>query len=207
MKQVPAPCSSCIRETTHNILHEDAVQDEEYLKRYAMIQCGGCQTISLVCQRVYLSEGTIDNTYYPSPVSRRKPKWLFRYRTENIGELIDEIYKAVDGGQHRLAAMGIRALLEQVMTEKVGDLKTFDEKLDAFQAGGFISLLQRDAMSNTLEIGHAAMHRAFKPSEQELNIALDIVESIFGAIYEHSVAAATLTERVPPRASKPGKTE
>jgi hypothetical protein len=34
--------------------------------------------------------------------------------------LLSEIYEALDGGQHQLAAMGIRALLEQVMIVKVG---------------------------------------------------------------------------------------
>jgi hypothetical protein len=57
----------------------------------------------------------------------------------------------------RIAAMGIRALLEQVMIAKVGDLKTFEGKLDAFQEQGFISLIQRDAMKETL--AHAALRR------------------------------------------------
>ena len=43
-----------------------------------------------------------------------------------IGAVMMEVYQAVTGGQYRLAAMGIRALLEQVMIQKVGDLKTFD---------------------------------------------------------------------------------
>jgi hypothetical protein len=46
---------------------------------------------------------------------------------------VQEVYRAVDGGQHRLAAMGIRALLEQVMIMKVGDVPTFNAKLDEFR--------------------------------------------------------------------------
>jgi len=37
-----------------------------------------------------------------------------------LGSLLHEIYQAVHGGQYRLAAMGIRALLEQIMVSKVG---------------------------------------------------------------------------------------
>jgi hypothetical protein len=75
------------------------------------------------------------------------------------------LYQAVDGGQYRIAAMGIRAVLEQVMIMKVGDLKTFNDKLEEFRKRGYISLLQRDAMQATLEVGNATVHRAFKPTE------------------------------------------
>ena len=68
--------------------------------------------------------------------------------------------------------MGIRALLEQVMIAKVGDIRGFNKKLDAFQEAGFISSLQRDAMRATLDVGDAAMHRAFKPTESESQTAL-----------------------------------
>jgi hypothetical protein len=122
---------------------------------------------------------------------------------DHLGELLGEIYEAVDGGQHRLAAMGIRALLEQVMVLKVGDLRTFEDKLDAFQNAGYISLLQRDAMQETLEVGHAAMHRSFKPRGDELRVALDIVEGIFAPIFDHKRAATKLADRVPPRPSRP----
>jgi hypothetical protein len=161
-------------------------------------------------QTTFIPDGEKEHTYYPSPVSRKKPSWLLTLSlgfiekgNEALGNLLMETYEAVDGGQHRLAAMGIRALLDQVMIAKVGDLKTFEDKLDAFQSAGFISLIQRDAMKETLEMGHAAMHRAFKPTEKELNVALDIVEGIFAAIFDHARASTSLAQRVPPRVTNP----
>ncbi len=158
-----------------------------------------------------ISDGEHERTFHPSPVTRKRPDWLLKLvlgftgdDAEHVGALLFEIYGAVHGGQHRLAAMGIRAVLEQAMIAKVGDLKTFDEKLDAFQTRGYISLIQRYAMRPTLDVGDAAMHRAFKPSEQELNTALDIVEGVLAAIYAHQEAAVNMTKRVPPR-KKPAK--
>jgi Domain of unknown function (DUF4145) len=155
-------------------------------------------------------DGTKGNAvYYPSPVSRQKPSWLWTLASfppnpgdENLGDLMHEIYQAVDGGQHRLAAMGIRALLEQVMISKIGDDGTFQQKMERFQERGFISLIQRDAMRETIEVGHAAMHRSFAPTAKELNKALDIVEGIMAAVYDHSEAALTLAKRVPPDGRK-----
>ena len=104
--------------------------------------------------------------------------------------------------------MGIRALLEQVMILKVGDHRSFDKNLDEFQNAGYLSLLQRDAMRATLDVGHAAMHRAFKPTEEDLKVALDVVEGVLAPIFAHKEAAEKLADRVPPRPPKPktGKT-
>jgi hypothetical protein len=120
-----------------------------------------------------------------------------------IGAIMMEIYQAVDGGQNRLAAMGIRALLEQVMIQKVGDLKTFDMKLDAFQSTGFSSTIQRDAMRATLDVGDATMHRGYVPTETDLKLALDIVEGVLAPMYDHRTEAEKMADRVPPRVRPP----
>jgi hypothetical protein len=125
--------------------------------------------------------------------------WLESRQRDFLGKLMQEIYQAVAGEQYRLAAMGIRALLEQLMIQTVGDLRTFEQKMDAFQEKGYISSLQRAAMKETLEMGHAAMHRAFTPNEKELSKALDIVEGICAVIFEHNEAATELSKRIPPK--------
>jgi Domain of unknown function (DUF4145) len=98
--------------------------------------------------------------------------------------------------------MGIRALFEQMMISKVGDKGSFGNNVNAFLDGGWISPIQRDAMNDILEVGHAAIHRSFKPNERELSTALDIIESIFAAIYLHGEAAAEIADRIPPRAPR-----
>jgi hypothetical protein len=213
MKQVQAPCSSCVRKTSHDILFEKAQQDDGIQETYVLLECRGCSTISMGLQILYGGDGRAEHRYYPSPVSRKKPSWLWmlsfgligKKGEDTLGSLLSEIYEAVDGGQHRLAAMGIRALLEQVMIAKVGDLRSFEEKMDAFQKGGYISLIQRDAMKTTIDVGHAAMHRAFKPTEKELKVALDIVEGILAPLFDHKDAAQELADRVPPRPSRKPK--
>jgi hypothetical protein len=118
---------------------------------------------------------------------------------ERIGDLIFEVYRAVDAKQHRLAAMGIRASLEQIMILKMGDKGTFNQKLDAFQQGGFISGIQRDAMRATLDVGDAAMHRGYNPKEGELRIALDVLDGVCAPIFGHVDEAKNMATRVPPR--------
>lgn len=116
-----------------------------------------------------------------------------------LGSLLHEIYQAVQGGQYRLAAMGIRALLEQIMVSKVGDLGSFEKQFDAFEKAGYISFIQRDAMAAALEVWHAAMHRAYRPTEENVKIALDIVEGVMAPLYHHQSKAEKMADRVPPR--------
>jgi hypothetical protein len=178
-----------------------------------LMSCGGCSTISMGHQRRWIEDGSVDHRYYPSPVSRKMPLWMVlwsmglgREKGEAaIGAVLMEVYQAVDGGQYRLAAMGIRALLEQVMIHKVNDLKGFDRKLDEFQKQGYISAIQRDAMRATLDVGDAAMHRAFLPTEKDLTLALDIVEGVLAPIYDHRTEAEKMADRVPPRRPQPSK--
>ena len=210
MRKVQAPCSSCIRKTQHEVLFEESQRDEHTLDTYALLKCAGCSTISMGHSCLWINDGSVEHKFYPSPVSRKLPDWTSRltlgYKNEiELGSLLREVYRAVDGGQHRLAAMGIRALLEQVMIMKVGDLPTFNEKLDEFQKQGYVSLIQRDAMRTTLDVGDAAMHRAFKPTEEELKVALDIVEGVLAPIFGHTEAAEKLADRVPPRAPRAPK--
>jgi hypothetical protein len=207
-QSVIAPCSNCVGKKTHTVLFTASDSDESVQETFAMLRCAGCQTISMGRQQRYLPNGEIEHTYYPSPVSRKKPSWTidliisFGNEEEQFANLLSEIYEAIDGGQHRLAAMGIRALLEQVMISQVGDLQTFEEKLDAFQEKGLISKVQRVAMGGALEMGHAAMHRSFKPTGEELSQALDIVEGILAPIYNHTYSGERISRRIPPRAPK-----
>jgi uncharacterized protein DUF4145 len=143
-----------------------------------------------------------DVTYYPPPISRREPEWLtylplafgIDNRKSNLTGLLKEIYQAVHGGQFRIAAMGIRALLEQMMVAKVGDHGSFPKNLNAFLEHGYISVVQRDAISAVLDAGHAVTHRSFTPSASHLDTTLDITEGVFAAIYIHSDAARDLAK-------------
>jgi Domain of unknown function (DUF4145) len=95
--------------------------------------------------------------------------------------------------------MGIRSLLEQMMITKVGDQGSFSRNLDAFHSGGWVSRVERDAISTILDAGHAVTHRQFQPSTGDLNTALDITDGVFAAIYVNQKQVKRLAERTPPR--------
>ena len=211
-----APCPKCRTKTTHKILHVEGRgflcnsfppppgEALDFEQTFETISCNDCECVSFAHSYVVSrGSGATDERwvdYYPSPASREQPWWLLACSMNSELKLLcAEIYEALSGGQQRLAAMGIRALLEQVMVTKVGDQGTFAKNLDAFCDKGFVSPVQRDAINHVLEVGHATIHRRFVPKRSDLNTALDIVEGVLAAIYVHPRAAAELSDRVPTR--------
>jgi Domain of unknown function (DUF4145) len=136
-----------------------------------------------------------------SKFPHREEKALLCHDERPLGELLHEIYEAVQGKQHRLALMGIRAFFEQLMIAKVGDQGTFGANLNKFLEEGFIAKIQLTAIKHILESGHAAIHRGYKPVEHDLNTALDILEAITETIFFHEREAKQVAARVPPRGS------
>lgn len=179
-----------------------------------MLKCSGCGAIKLRHSE-WFSEYTDEHgncvpriRYYPSAIFRSHPKWFWNFALEvslndgNPHDLLAEVYVALQNDQRALAAMGIRALLENVMIEKVGDQGTFYANLKKFETEGFVSRIQRKRLETIFEAGHAAMHRLYKPSKEDLITLVDIAESIVESIYIHGSKVERLMESIPPRAQK-----
>lgn len=149
--------------------------------------------------------GNLDEqeTYYPPAVFRREPPWihdLTKAASYDIFELLKEVYTAIHNDSRRLAVMGIRALLEQLMIDKVGDQHSFKGNLDAFESAGWLSRSQRTVVEHTLEAGHAAIHRSFKPTAAEVVALMDVTEHVVEAAYIIDLRTEGLDARIPSRA-------
>jgi hypothetical protein len=179
-------------------------------EQYEMIKCRGCGEVSL--RAVYTSSsGERSYTYYPPRRTRKRPEWAdFVLRDDylniptEIWSIIQEAYEALENNSRRLAAMGIRAALEALMIDKVGDRGTFKGNLDALQREHYLSLRQRNDLERILEAGHAAIHRGWKPTNDQIDTVLDITEGLIESIYIHGPSAERLEKEVPKR-PKPQK--
>lgn len=224
-------CNACgghrnhavLKEHTHEWNEEYHYEDEEdghcctFLGRkdvYILLQCCGCGSVSLRHESFGEAiEGSIVKTYPPRQF-RKMPAWVEEIQYDPkakafafIPRLLKEIYGSLYSEHRALSAMGIRALLELIMIEKVGDRGVFRKNVDAFQNEGFISQLQRALLEPTIEFGHASIHRNYAPKIEELITALDITESLIHTIYVLPDKAKSLGEAVPPRRKKSDEPE
>jgi predicted Fe-S protein YdhL (DUF1289 family) len=217
-----AHCNDCLGERNHEVLF---VENKEYeyeeigiccYTKHELLKCLGCEQIVLRVSN--WDDADVDEKgdyiislqYYPPAISRAKPQWfseLFNIgkykenKTEylTIYEILKEIYIGLQNDSIRLATLGIRALLEYIMVQKVGDNGSFNKNLDAFEKHGYISSSQNSILNTVLETGHATMHRSYSPTRDDLLTCMDISENLVASIFIHPREAAKLTKKIPPR--------
>jgi hypothetical protein len=210
-------CNKCGGERNHRVLCSDDTRwkDDDYGVEGGVksetLKCAGCDTVVLRaaewCSEDIDERGRIAPTirFYPPATFRPKPAWLADLYLQLTGgedhfyHLLSEIYVALQNDQRALAAMGIRALLEQMMIAKVGDNGSFVKNLGEFEAKGFVSRIQRERLEAILEAGHAAIHRGYKPSTEDLVTLVDIAEGIVQTLYLHGSKVDKLKRTIPAR--------
>jgi len=115
--------------------------------------------------------------------------------------LMEEVYTALQANSKRLALMGARALVDDFMNDKVGDIGGFNQKLEELEKQGLISKANRCFLDAALEAGHAVIHRGFNPKKETVEQVMDIVENLLQT-YVLDEAADDLKKSTPERKKK-----
>ena len=207
-----AHCNTCGGERNHD--RRNKIQKDWSDSRYPIsggdiyyvLECRGCESIK-VLHESWFSEDTdeygdprVSQVYYPPSIFRPHPRWFQSLdHAWHITKLLREIYQAMQNGAPSLSAMGIRAVIEAIMVDKVGDHGTFKKNLAEFQAKGFISTLQLGILEAALELGHASIHREFIPDFNQLEVALDIMENLVHELYLLEDRAKVTVKNLPQR--------
>lgn len=208
---VNAPCRCCMRYTRHEVLATKQVDEAEEHEHgwhlisrsaYSMIQCRGCEAVSLVEREDYPAyDGNARVFYYPPPLARRIPEWHFRLAAFDgeMRELLAEVNSAMRADTRRLALMGVRAIVDMLLSDKVGPSGGFQARMDRLVTAGHISPKNRSVLDAVLEAGHAAAHRGYEPSAVDLNRVMDIVENVLQSLYVLDEYGGELGKTTPPR--------
>jgi hypothetical protein len=95
--------------------------------------------------------------------------------------------------------MGARTLVDIAIIDKVGDVGTFEKKLQVLEEKGYVSKRNREVLYAALDAGSASAHRAHEFKADEVNQVMDIVENLLQAIYVLESAASVIKRATPPR--------
>lgn len=95
--------------------------------------------------------------------------------------------------------MGTRAVMDTILAEMIPGVEGFKNRLTAAVDKRMLTVEQRNIISTAIEAGHAASHRGFRPSVDQLNDVLDIVEHTLHERYVLTETTQRLDGYVPPR--------
>jgi hypothetical protein len=208
-----AHCNTCLRMTNHQIVGQKKTHYDDdsivEVHEYEIVVCQGCDTVRFrqvtSGSEITDREGRhIDEiTYYPPAISRQRPPWLgsvdFRINHEEIAALLDEVYAALHNDLKVLATIGIRTVIDKVITDKIGDVGDFPSKLNTFAEAGLISATNKAFVLQTIDAGSASAHRGFRPSTEDLGLLIDVTEVLISSIYVLPKAIDRIAKKVPPR--------
>jgi hypothetical protein len=179
-------CNNCQNKTDHillfskELLGSEELAEDVYLNwsdTYKLYECNGCHEVQL--EKIYwFSEWDgVETRYFPPRVYRKTPKWINDI-PEKQKTLLKEVYIALAADCISLVLMGSRTLIDLFITDKIGDVGTFIEKLNRLEKNGFVSAVQKRFLSSALNAGNAVIHRGYKPTNEIVNQVLDIIEHL-----------------------------
>lgn len=210
-------CNECGKTTHHKLLSSVDIHGSDHevswTDRYQILECGGCKHVAFR-KRLWFSEWqspdpedtpVFEDTYYPARSSRNRPEWLAELEPQ-LSTVLNEVYIALQNNLKLLATFGTRTALDIILTDKIADLGSFIRKLDALVESGYVTPEERTMLETAIETGSAAAHRGYVPDDDDIELVLDIVESIIQKLYISPPKvtsmirkAAELKKRVPCR--------
>jgi uncharacterized protein DUF4145 len=221
-------CQRCGGDRQHTVVatkhgywsNEDAAIDGS--DTWSIVECRGCGNVTFVHEHWFSEDTEPDGRpihyrdLYPPPPPRSKPEWasamLWRALSREdqwLAKLYDDIYSALATEAFSLTAMGIRTIVDFVVTSQAGDTGSFAKKLKRVRAAGLITETQQEILSAAFDVGSAAAHRGYSPARKDVHTLLDIAEALLRQVYiepmlqrDHAEAATELKKKTPPAAAQ-----
>lgn len=190
-----APCSKCKRQTNHLVLASADLTgtwefagdyEEHWCEEYQVIQCKGCNEGSF---RHQFSSSDDDPshpgkpTFYPEPASGRTHLRGVNILPEEVRRIYSETLQALNGGQPVLSAIGIRALIETITKEKKAKGRGLLEKIDGLVTLGYLTPAGATILHKIRTLGNVAAHEAKPHPQDQLGLAIDVVENLLQSVY------------------------
>jgi hypothetical protein len=120
--------------------------------------------------------------FFPILPYHIQPVW-FAELAEKLKHLLFEVYSAADMSLYTIATMGIRAVIDMVLTDHVGDVGGFEKKLNMAIEKGLIEENLREPISAVIDVGHASSHRGHLLEKNSFLSLLTIMEHLLHKIY------------------------
>ena len=211
-KILRAPCNLCGQGTEHDVIHtEPASQGTDGIEipaRTEVLFCRGCKEVSvrkgIVEEKVHEegAESRSKITYTPPRLWHQPPKWLsdLEQYDPDLKGLLDEVYSATNDKKIRLLSMGVRSVLDRMMSLALGgDVGSFKQKLSDMVKEDHLTAKQAENLEIVIDAGSASTHRGFKPPRELLKGMVIVMENLVREHYITGPMLQTARVKIPPR--------
>jgi Domain of unknown function (DUF4145) len=197
-----AHCLNCGKDRNADLLfdHQEnwGVETVFGSVRYQTLKCAGCDAI--IFRKISVNSEDTDYfhdeagdaqsvpnetiDYFPPTNSWNTPEWIDTIDDNTLSDLMHSLYIALNSKLYVLAAIGVRTAWDRA-TELVGiDVnKTFEVKLDELESKGDIGKKEHLLLKELIDAGSAAAHRGWKPTEKQLAVLVDLLESFLNRTF------------------------
>ena len=189
-------CNVCGRPTWHG-LQTSHVQRTEHagtqIEELAQIwACLGCETISF---RISWTDGIVEvNSIYPPRKVHAVQAKKFVKLPSKLEGIYNEIIEAFDAGCYILSAGGLRALLEGICSDKGITHGSLNSRIN-----GLVQWVPESVVRNLHGfrfLGNQALHQLDPPEQEDLGLAIEVIEDVMNAIYELDYKSGRLFQRL-----------
>lgn len=172
---------------------EDVVYEENY--EYLLWVCCGCDTGTLGeaynnTEMQNLKGLYWESTYYPKRKRHDLPCKHFYKLGPNLAKIYREVIACFNADAKILCAVGLRALLEGVCADKGIKDGTLEKKI-----GGLDTFLPKnivDSLHGFRFMGNEAAHELQAPTEDDLRLAIEVMEDLLDFLYSLDYKASRL---------------
>jgi Domain of unknown function (DUF4145) len=129
------------------------------------------------------SDGQEERFSFVGQTEAQRPAWYDKL-DDSKKALIAELDVALENELAALPTMGLRTLLELIILDHIIHSKgSFKKNLEAFAEAGFITEQHAAVIGNVVDIGHAAIHRAYFPNRSDLETCVETVKHLIHGVY------------------------
>lgn len=198
-------CHKCKGITHHEILNSYTVSsgNEEFSwsDSYEVAKCCGCDEITFL--RYSIDDSYIDQEGDYIPVMETYPyhegeaDFLPTWAMPNaVSSPYIETLRVYNAKCYLLAAAGCRMIIEAVCIDKAVSGKTLEARINNLNKAGLISREDKNRLHSIRFMGNDSVHHMKMPTENDLRIVLEIINSTLKSLYILSAMSKGLEQPV-----------
>jgi len=201
-------CNQCEGETNQGCKADYCRHYLTYIERflggftytigYRLWMCAGCESCTL--ERYYTDENMEDENgvaeyeaeFFPKRTEYNHKSKHFRQLPTRLDFIYREAVQAFNNQMVMLCGVGIRALTEGICADQKVTGKNLEAKIN-----GLANILPKNIVTNLHSLrfmGNEAAHELNAPSQEELQLALEICEDLLNYLYELDYKASYLNQ-------------